>query len=288
MAMLPSIRSQWLAARSPGYREARQAVRFLKQRWPAPPRVGIVLGTGLADVVVELRDAKRIAYKSIPHFPRPTVQGHPGTLHLGLWANVPAAVLEGRMHVYEGYRPDEVVFPVRVLALAGVKVLVLTCAAGGIGPYAAPGSLMIFADHLNLQGWNPLAGPEERRWGSRFVDLSQAYDPELRRKARRAAAALRLKCFEGVYAVLEGPSYETPAEIRALRRLGADAVGMSTVPEVIAARQLGVRVLAVASITNRAAGLSLEPLRHEDVLEMGRKAARNLARLLEAVLSKVK
>jgi purine-nucleoside phosphorylase len=191
------------------------------------------------------------------------------------------------MHLYEGHTAAEVVFPTRVLALAGIKTLVLTCAAGGIGQYAAPGSFMILADHLNFQGANPLAGPDDPRWGTRFVDLSRAYDPELRRKVRRAAAALRLKCFEGVYAGLVGPSFETPSEIRALRVLGADSVGMSTVAEAIAARQLGVRVLAVASITNRAAGLGLEPLSHEDVLAVGKQAARNLGLLLDILLPKI-
>lgn len=281
MAMAPSIRSQSLPARSPGYREARQAVRILKQCWPAPPRVGIVLGSGLGDVARLVRDAKRIPYKSIPHFPQPTVHGHSGVLHLGHMGGVPVAVLEGRLHFYEGCAAKEVAFPTRVLALAGIECLVVTCAAGGIAPRATPGSFMIFSDHLNLQGINPLAGPHEARWGPRFPDLTRAYDPELRRKARKVADRLRLKCFEGVYAAVLGPSYETPAEIRALRRLGAAAVGMSVVPEVLVARQMGVRVLAVATITNRAAGLGERPLGHEEVLEVGKKAASGLARLLE-------
>jgi purine-nucleoside phosphorylase len=193
-------------------------------------------------------------------------------------------MLEGRVHLYEGFAPAEVVFPVRVLGLTGVKVVLLTCAAGGISPRAVPGSFMLFSDHLNLQGVNPLTGSHDARWGPRFVDMSESYDPELRHQARRAAARLRLKCFEGVYAALLGPTYETPAEIQALRRLGADAVGMSTVPEVLAARQLGMRVLALASITNRAAGLSRRPLSHEEVLEAGKRAGRHLARLLDALI----
>jgi purine-nucleoside phosphorylase len=255
-------------------------VRLLRKRWPAPPRVGIVLGTGLGEVAASVRPAMTIPYQAIPHFPPPTVRAHAGTLHLGLWGETPVAVLEGRLHLYEGYLPGELVFPTRVLALAGIEYLLITCAAGGIARQATPGSFMLFADHLNLQGMNPLAGPHDARWGTRFVDLSQAYDPALRRAARQAASSLRLKCFEGVYAALLGPSYETPAEIRALKRLGADAVGMSTVPEVLAARQLGVRVLAIAAITNRAAGLTRRPLSHEEVLEVGRQASGNLARLL--------
>jgi purine-nucleoside phosphorylase len=268
----------------PGYREAQEAARFLKRCRPIAPRVGIVLGSGLGEVANGLRDAKRIAYKLIPHFPQPTVHGHAGTLHLGRWGEVPVAVLQGRMHLYEGYSPAEVVFPVRVLALAGVKTLVLTCAAGGIARQATPGSFMIFSDHLNLQGLNPLVGPHDERWGPRFPDMTEAYDADLRALALRAARAQRLKCFKGVYAALLGPNYETPAEIRALQRLGADAVGMSTVPEVIAARQMGVRVLAIATITNRAAGLARRPLSHQEALAVGKRAAWNLAGLLGALL----
>ncbi len=264
-----------------------KSASFLKKRFREPVRVGIVLGSGLGEAARHLKEKTTVAYKAIPYFPRPTVEGHAGALHLGVWGKVPVAVLEGRTHLYEGLSAAEVVFLVRVLALAGIKTLVLTCAAGGIGQFAAPGSFMILADHLNFQGVNPLAGPEESRWGTRFVDLTRAYDAELRRKARRAAASLRLKCSEGVYAGLLGPSFETPAEIRALRVLGAHAVGMSTVAEVIAARQAGVRMLAVAIITNRAAGLGLEPLSHKDVLAVGKRAARNLGRLLDALLPKI-
>jgi purine-nucleoside phosphorylase len=188
------------------------------------------------------------------------------------------------MHLYEGYAPAEVVSPTRVLVLAGIEILVVTCAAGGIAPQATPGSFMLLSDHLNFQGVNPLAGHYDSRWGQRFVDLSQAYDPELRRRATKAARAIRVKCFEGVYAALLGPNYETPAEIRALKRLGAGAVGMSTVPEVMAARQMGVRVLTVATISNRAAGLSRRPLSHQEVLDAGTKSAKDLVRLFDALM----
>jgi purine-nucleoside phosphorylase len=208
-------------------------------------------------------------------------------LHLGLWGRVPVAVLDGRLHLYEGLSPAEVVFPVRVLGLAGVQTLALTCAAGGIAPKATPGSFMLFADHLNFQGSNPLVGPHDSRWGVRFPDLTEAYDPALRRQAAKAARRLNLKCFQGVYAAVLGPSFETIAEIGALRRLGADAVGMSTVSEVIAARQLGLRVLAIAAITNRAAGLAPHPLRHEEVMERGEKTAGDLARLLDGILAEL-
>ncbi len=269
---------------TPGYPEAVRAVRYIAARWPARPRVGIVLGSGLGEVVRGLRRVRRIPWASIPGFPRPSVAGHGGALHLGFWGEVPVAVLAGRVHLYEGYGPGEVVFPARVMALAGIRSFTATCAAGGIAPRATPGSLMVFSDHLNLQGANALAGFHDRRWGERFVDMTQAYDPSLRLCTLKAARAMRLKCFEGVYASLLGPTYETPAEIRALRTLGADAVGMSTVPEVMAVHQMGVRALAVAIITNRAAGLSRNPLSHEEVLETGQATAQDLARLLDAVM----
>jgi purine-nucleoside phosphorylase len=270
--------------KTPSYPEAVRAVKYLAARWPAAPRVGIVLGSGLGEVLPGLRSARKIPWTSIPGFPRPSVAGHGGALHLGFWGDVPVAVLAGRVHLYEGYRPEEVVFPARVLALAGIRYFIATCAAGGIAPRATPGSLMLFSDHLNFQGANPLAGVHDQRWGERFVDMARAYDPSLRLHALKAARLLRLKCFEGIYAALLGPSYETPAEIRALRTLGADAVGMSTVPEVIAVHQMGVRALAVAVITNRAAGLSPELLSHEEVLETGQAASRDLARLINAAL----
>jgi purine-nucleoside phosphorylase len=205
-------------------------------------------------------------------------------LHLGFLGNVPVAVLAGRVHLYEGYGPGEVVFPARVLALAGIHSFVATCAAGGIALRATPGSLMVFSDHLNYQGANPLAGFHDQRWGERFVDMAQTYDPGLRLHTLKAARALGVKCFQGVYASLLGPSYETAAEIRALRTLGADAVGMSTVSEVIAVHQMGVRALAVAIITNRAAGLGPKSLSHKEVLETSQAASRDLARLIAAVL----
>lgn len=267
-----------------GYSQALRAARFLKRLSRNFPRVGIVLGSGLETLTGKLADSQIIPYERIPHFPRPAVEGHTGQIHLGHWNGTPVAMLAGRVHLYEGYTPAEVVFAVRSLGLAGVETLILTCAAGGIAPAAASGSLMVFSDHINLQGSSPLAGPHDERWGERFVDLSAVYDSRLRRAALSAAKALRVKCFEGVYAAVLGPNYETPAEIRALKRLGADVVGMSTVPEAIAARQLNMRLLAVALITNRAAGLAKRPLHHEEVLAMGSRASRNLAGLLDRVL----
>jgi purine-nucleoside phosphorylase len=244
----------------------------------------MVLGSGLGGALKALRRARSIPWSSIPGFPRPSVAGHGAWLHLGFWDNVPVAVLAGRVHLYEGYGPQEIVFPARVLALTGIRSFVATCAAGGIAPRATPGSLMVFSDHLNLQGENPLAGVRDQRWGERFLDLTRVYDPGLRRETLKAARALGLKCFQGVYASLFGPSYETPAEIRALRTLGADAVGMSTVPEIIAVHQMGVRALAVAVITNRAAGLSPKLLTHQEVLETSQTASQDLARLISAAM----
>ncbi len=251
------------------------------------PKVAITLGSGLDDVVNHFQAKAKIPYEKIPDFPLPTIQGHAGGLFLGDWNGVPVAVLAGRVHCYEGHTPAAVVFPVRALALAGVETFILTCAAGGIAAKSRPGDFMVFSDHLNLQGVNPLAGPHDGRWGTQFVDLTESYDPRLRATVLNAARKLRVRCFEGVYASMLGPSYETPVEIRALKGMGADAVGMSTVPEVIAARQLNRRVLAIATITNRAAGLAGKPLSHQAVLSVGRAASSNLARLLDRILPQI-
>jgi purine-nucleoside phosphorylase len=272
--------------RQHGYEQAEQAAAHIRSQGFAPS-VAITLGSGLDEVVGRLQEQARIPYQQIPHFPGTTVQGHGGALHLGHWKKVPVAILEGRVHYYEGHSPNSVVFPVRVLALAGVHTFIFTCAAGGIAFQSRPGGFMVFSDHLHLQGVNPLVGIHDPRWGAQFVDLTEAYDPDLRLTARKAARKLHLPCFEGVYASLLGPTYETPAEIRALKGMGADAVGMSTVPEVMAARQLKRRVLAIATISNRAAGLAGKPLSHEEVLVAGRAASRHLADLLDAVLPKV-
>lgn len=260
-----------------------QAARYLKRHVPQFPQVGVVLGSGIDALTSRIANSVTIPHWRIPHFSRPAVVGHSGKLHFGRLKQLPVAVLAGRVHLYEGYNPAEVVFAVRVLGLAGVQTVILTCAAGGISPAATTGSLMVFSDHLNFQGSSPLTGPHDPRWGARFVDMSDAYDTRLRRAALKAGRALGIKCFEGVYSAMPGPQYETPAEIRALKRLGADAVGMSTVPEVIAARQLKMRVLALALITNRAAGLAGRPLAHDEVLISGARGALDIACLLDRV-----
>jgi purine-nucleoside phosphorylase len=272
---------------SHSYEDAARLASSLLPQCPMPLRVALVLGSGL-NVAAELcPQAKRVPYPQLPNFPRPTVSGHSGILHLGTVKDVPVAILEGRSHFYEGCSGEELVFPVRVMALLGVRTIVFTCAAGGIAPEAQVGSFVMIQDHLNFQGVHPLAGPHDPRWGERFVDLSVAYDPALRRLAQQSAKAAGARCSEGIYAAMLGPSYETPAEIRMLKQLGADVVGMSTVPEVIAARQAGLRVLALATVTNRAAGLEKTILSHAEVLKAGKHAAEKFTAILRNLLPKL-
>jgi xanthosine phosphorylase len=257
------------------------AAAVLRERAPAALRVGIVLGSGLGAVAEAVEDATVVGYDDLPGFPRPTVAGHAGRAVLGTLAGVPAAVLEGRAHVYEGAGGEALRAPVRALRAAGAEVLVLTNAAGSLRPEVGPGRLMAIADHINLTGVNPLVGPNDDAVGPRFPSLRDAYDPALRAGLHAAADAEEIDLVEGVYLAVSGPSFETPAEIEAFRRLGADAVGMSTVPEVIVARHAGLRVAAVSVISNLAEGLSDVPLSHEQTLRHAARAAGDLARLLE-------
>jgi xanthosine phosphorylase len=245
------------------------------------PRVGIVLGSGLGAVADAVQDAVSIGYDELPGFPRPTVHGHAGRAVLGHLGGVPVCVLMGRAHLYEGGDPGPRITPVRALAAAGAEVLVLTNAAGSLRPEVGPGRLMAICDHINLTGQNPLAGPNDDAIGPRFPSLRDAYDPELRAKLQQAARALGIELKEGVYLATAGPTFETPAEIRAFRTLGADAVGMSTVPEVILARHAGLRVAAVSAITNLAEGMGGEELSHEQTLRNAEVAARDLVRLVQ-------
>lgn len=240
------------------------AAAYVAERLRERPRVGLVLGSGLGGFAQELSERVLIPYAEIPEMPVPLVLGHAGNLCSGRVAGIPVVCLQGRSHIYEGHTPARAVFGVRVLAELGCSTVLLTNAAGGIHASFEPGDLMLITDHLNLLGANPLCGPNYGK-GPRFPDLSQAYDPGLLQAARAAARDMSLTLREGVYAAMLGPSYETPAEIRMLRALGADAVGMSTVPEVIALRQLGVRVGAMSCITNLAAGISARPLDHAEV-----------------------
>lgn len=248
------------------------------------PSVAIVLGSGLGHLADWVAGAVRIPYGEIPGFHPPTVPGHRGELVVGSLGGVPVLVQSGRFHMYEGWSADVTALPVRVARALGATTLVVTNAAGGIRPGVMPGTIMLISDHLNLTGRSPLLGPA-REGEERFPDLSAAYDPALRERARRAAARLGIMVEEGVYAGLLGPSYETPAEIRMLATLGADAVGMSTVMEVIAARAAGLRCLGVSTITNAAAGLAAAPLSHAEVTEIAGRTGVAVARLIEAVVA---
>ncbi|HET7038977.1 MAG TPA: purine-nucleoside phosphorylase [Gemmatimonadales bacterium] len=247
------------------------------------PQVGIVLGSGLGGLAGAVDRIAAIAYRDIPGMPEPTVPGHSGEFIAGTLERVPVILQNGRLHLYEGHPPDVVALPLRLMAGLGIETLIVTNAAGGLDRSARPPVLMLITDHLNLTGRSPLVGPV-LEGETRFPDMSAAYDPDLRAAARKAAAAAGLTLKEGVYAALLGPSFETPAEIRMLETLGAHAVGMSTVPEVIAARARGIRVLGISTITNLAAGISPTPLSHEEVLEAGQVVARDLERLVRGVL----
>jgi len=250
------------------------------------PKVAIVLGSGLGSVADEVQSAIRLPYAEIPGFPAPGAPGHKGELVAGMLEGVPVLIQSGRFHLYEGHAPSVAGLPVRVFARLGVPTLIVTNAAGGIRHTFRPPTLMLIADHINLMWRNPLIGPVEEG-EERFPDMSDPYDPELRALAREVARQERVSLEEGVYAALLGPSFETPAEIRMLQRLGADAVGMSTVPEVVVARARGIRCLGVSAITNVAAGLSAQKLSHEEVLDAGRQVAGALERLIKGVLGKL-
>ncbi len=262
------------------FEKANAAAEFIARRTELRPRIAIVLGSGLGAFAQQLEGATAIPFAEIPHFPRSTVPGHSGKLMIGKVAGVPVAVMQGRVHAYEGYSSEEVTFPVRVLGRMGVKMLVLTNAAGGINPGLKQGQLVLLADHINLSGRNPVAGRNDERLGPRFFDMSEAYSQRLRELAHEAARQMDFRLDEGVYLSVLGPSFETPAEIRAFRALGADLVGMSTVEETIVARQMGMEVLGISCVTNMAAGIQKEPLSHEEVMETGRAVEKQLAGLL--------
>ena len=258
----------------------REAGALLAQRGEAPPRVGIVLGSGLGAVADAVEDSAELSYEDLPGFPRPTVEGHGGRAVLGRIGDTPVAVLQGRAHLYEGVDHALVRNPVRALRAAGADILVLTNAAGSLHAEVGAGRLMLITDHINMSGVNVLTGPNEEELGERFTSLRDAYDPDLGERLRAAAAELEIALAEGVYLAVGGPSFETPAEIRAFRALGADAVGMSTVHETIVARHCGLRVAAVSAITNLAEGMNPEPLSHEQTLRDAARATDDLAPLL--------
>lgn len=275
------------------FTQATAAAESVRDHTSLVPRVGIILGSGLGDFAASVDSAATIPYQEIPFFPRPSVEGHSGNLVLGSVHGVPVAVMQGRVHAYEGYTLAEVVFPVRVLGLLGVRTLIVTNAAGGIDPGYAPGTLVAIRDHLNMTGANAATGPNEPRFAvvagaaQRFFDMSFAYSPVLRQLAQEEAAKAGFALPEGVYLAVAGPSYETPAEIRAFRTLGADLVGMSTVHEVIAARHMGLEVLGLSLVTNPAAGVTSEAIDHAEVMLAGKHAAARFRTLLEAILARL-
>jgi purine-nucleoside phosphorylase len=260
------------------------ALSAIRERSSLVPRVGVVLGSGLGGFAERIEDATEIPYVDIPGWPVSTALGHAGTLVLGTFAGVPVAVMKGRAHLYEGHPADRVVFGVRVLGRLGARALVVTNACGGIREDMKPGDLVLVSDHLNLQGTSPLVGPNDDELGPRFPDMTNAYDPALRTIAHEAAERVGQSLSEGVYAAWLGPAFETPAEIRMIRTLGADLVGMSTVPEVLAARHMGLRCLAISCVTNMAAGILPEPIDAEHVLRVGAQAQDRLTALLGEML----
>ncbi len=269
------------------FTRAEQAAEYVRVRTALRPKVALVLGSGLGSFADEFTDAARIPFADIPYFPRPTAEGHAGNLVVGKLGSVYLAAMQGRVHSYEGYSPRETVFPIRVLGRLGIKAVILTNAAGGINLEYSQGCLVVLRDHINLQGTNPLVGPNDPRFGPRFLDMTEAYWRPYRQIALEHGKRLGIHISDGVYAALPGPSYETPAEIRMLRTLGADLVGMSTVAEVIAARQMGIRVLAISCVTNMAAGILDKPLNHIEVLETGGRVRPQFLALLRSILPQV-
>jgi purine-nucleoside phosphorylase len=269
------------------FTRADSAAQFLLSQTPLRPRIGLILGSGLGAFADALADATRVPYSQIPSFPRSTAIGHAGQMVLGKAGKVAVAAMQGRVHLYEGYSAQEVTFPIRVFGRMGVRAVILTNAAGGINLKFGQGALVLIKDHINLQGTNPLSGPNDDRFGPRFPDMTQAYSKSYRKAAQEEAAKLGMPLEVGVYAALLGPSYETPAEIRYLRTIGADLVGMSTVAEVIAARHMGIQVLAISCVTNMAAGILDQPLSHQEVMETGEKVRGQFEALLQAVLPRI-
>ena len=269
------------------FTHAESAAQFLLSQTPLRSKIGLVLGSGLGAFADELSQATRIPYAQIPSFPRSTAVGHAGQMVIGKAGGIPVVAMQGRVHLYEGYSAKAVAFPMRVFGRMGIRAVVLTNAAGGINLEYKQGALVILTDHLNLQGENPLVGPNDDRFGPRFPDMTQAYWKPYRTIALEAARKLGKTIYQGVYAGLLGPSYETPAEIRYLRTIGADLVGMSTISEVIAARHMGIRVLAISCVTNMAAGILDQVIRHEEVLETGERVKGDFVALLRAVLPEI-
>jgi len=267
------------------YERAEHATRVIRSRISVEPRIALVLGSGLGSFADDFEESVGIPYEEIPGFVRSTAQGHAGRLVIGKIESVPVLAMQGRVHYYEGYSLEEVTFAIRTFGLLGVKTVVLTNAAGGINVQLTQGALMVISDHLNLMGVNPLRGPNDERFGPRFPDMSAVYSPELQEIVVEEARAIGVEVRRGIYGALSGPSYETPSEIHLLRNLGADAVGMSTVPEAIVARHMGLEVLGISCITNMAAGIGDEPINHEEVMATGDRVRETFAELLRRVIA---
>jgi len=268
------------------YSRAEHAARTIQARTSEQARIAIVLGSGLGGFAEEFEGSVRIDYQQIPGFVMSTAQGHVGSLVIGKVEGVPVLAMQGRVHYYEGYSLEEVTFPIRTFKLLGIETVILTNAAGGIDVQLSQGALMVISDHLNLMGVNPLRGPNDERFGARFPDMSEVYSRELQERVVEEARDLGITVRRGIYAALAGPSYETPAEIHMLRAFGADAVGMSTVPEAIVARHMGMNVLGISCITNMAAGISESPINHEEVIETGARVRETFTQLLRRVIAK--
>jgi purine-nucleoside phosphorylase len=266
---------------------ADSAAQLILSRTSLRPKIGLVLGSGLGAFADSLTDAARVPYAEIPSFPQSTAIGHAGRMVVGNAGSVAVAAMQGRVHLYEGYSAQEITFPIRVFARMGIRAVILTNAAGGMNLSYSQGALVLIRDHINLQGTNPLIGHNDNRFGPRFPDMTRAHDPQYRAIAKEEARNLNLILEEGIYAALPGPSYETPAEIDYLRRIGADLVGMSTVAEVIAARHMGMKVLAISCVTNMAAGILDQPLSHSEVMETGERVKSTFEALLRAVLPRI-
>jgi len=272
---------------SEAFTQAERAAKYILAKTRLRPKVGLVLGSGLGAFADDFDSSTRIPYKRIPHFPVSTAIGHAGQLVIGKVDGVAVAGMQGRVHFYEGYSLQQVIFPMRVFARLGIRAVILTNAAGGISRAYKQGCLVVLRDHINLQGSNPLIGPNDPRFGLRFPDMTQAYWKPYREAALTEGRRLGIDIHEGVYAALTGPSYETPAEIRYFEKIGVDVVGMSTVPEVIAARQMGIRVLGVSCVTNMAAGILDQPITQEEVLETGERVKTQFVALLRAVIPRM-
>jgi purine-nucleoside phosphorylase len=269
------------------YEKAQETAAFIRSRYGKPLQAAVVLGSGLGAFAEEVENAVRLPYEEVPNFQRSTVVGHAGQLVLGEVNGVSVAVQQGRFHYYEGYDISQVIFPMRVFWALGIKSVLLTNAAGSINTSFKPGSLMLLRDHINLMGINPLRGINDERFGPRFPDMTEIYDRQFLESAITEANAMELKLRRGVYAALSGPTYETPTEVHMLRNCGADAVGMSTAPEAVAARHMGMKVLAISCITNFAAGIMDQNVDHNEVLETGQRVAGPFKELLRRVLPKI-